>query len=77
MLRTNVASHGMRGFGGGSERSLSADDNGKTGKLGKITKAGNRTVYKFFRWLATRSGIEKVAIIVLLITLVRKWRSRS
>ena len=74
MLRTNVASHGMRGLGSGAERPLPADGNGKTGKLGKITKAGNRTVYKFFRWLATRSGIEKLALIALLLMLVRGKR---
>ena len=72
MLRTNVAHQGMRSPNGSvSAASDGGDDKYGAKSIGKVTKAADTAAFNFFRWLATRSGIEKLAVMLFLIMLVR------
>ena len=72
MLRTNVAHQGMRSPSGSvSAASDGGDDKYGAKSIGKVTKAADKYAFNFFRWLATRSGIEKLAVMLFIIMLVR------
>ena len=69
MLRTNIAnSERYEGLKSPSERN---EEEKKYEKVSKISKTSNRVTFKFFKWLAYRSGIEKFAVLAFLATFVR------
>ena len=74
MLRTNVAHQGMRSPSGSVSAASDADDKYGAKSINKVTKAADTYTFNFFKYLATRSGIEKTAVLLFLIMLVRGHR---